>query len=76
MVDVTELKSLAKEAEEQARTIMAIALALEDGELSKDEAKEAIELWHSEESMALVGSDVYPGDEYFDRAVGKLDGYA
>lgn len=76
MVDVTELKSLAKEAEDQARAIMAIALALEDGELSKDEAKEAIELWHSEESMALVRSDVYPGDEYFDRAVGELDGYA
>jgi uncharacterized glyoxalase superfamily protein PhnB len=76
MTDVTELKALAEEAEQQARTIMAVALALEDGELTTDEAVEAVELHHSDDSVALVQSDVYPGDEYFDRAVAELDGYA
>jgi len=64
-----ELRRLAEEAADQAQAVMAIALALEDGELSKEEATEAIELHHSDDSLALIQSDVYPGDEYFDKAV-------
>lgn len=66
---VQNLRRLASEAADQAQAVMAIALALEDGELSKEEATEAIELHHSDDSLALIQSDVYPGDEYFDRAV-------
>jgi len=64
-----ELRRLAEEAADQAQAVMAIALALEDGELSKEEATEAIEHHHSDDSLALIQSDVYPGDEYFDEAV-------
>jgi hypothetical protein len=65
---VQTLRRLASEAADQAQAVMAIALALEDGELSKEEAEEAIELHHSDDSLALIRSDVYPGDEYFDQA--------
>lgn len=76
MPDTDKLKSLAHDAEEQARTLMAVALALEDGALKPAEAERAIELHHNDKSLALIQSDVYPGDEYFDRAVSELDGYA
>jgi hypothetical protein len=66
---IDDLRRLASEATDQAQAVMAIALALDDGELSKKEAKKAIELHHSDDSLALIQSDVYPGDEYFDRAV-------
>lgn len=66
---IENFRRLSSEAADQAQAVMAIALALEDGELSKEEAKEAIELHHSDDSLALIQSDVYPGDEYFDRAV-------
>lgn len=65
---VQELRGLAEDAAKQAQAIMAIALALEDGELDDEEAKRAIQLHHSDDSLALIQSDVYPGDEYFDRA--------
>jgi len=66
---IQNLRRLASEAADQAQAVMAIALALEDGELSKEEAKEAIELHHSDDSLALIRSGVYPGDKYFDQAV-------
>jgi hypothetical protein len=66
---IQNLRRLASEAANQAQAVMAIALALEDGDLSKEEATEAIKLHHSDDSLALIRSDVYPGDEYFDQAV-------
>lgn len=75
MTDADHLRGMAKDAEELARNFMAIALAMEDGELTSEDAREAISLVHSDESLALIRSDVYPGDEYYDRAVSELDGY-
>jgi len=67
--NVDNLRRLASDAANDAQAIMAIALALEDGALSDKEAKRAFELHQSDDSLALIQSDVYPGDEYFDRAV-------
>jgi len=66
---VQNLRQLASKAADQAQAVMAIALALDDGTLSKQEAAKAVELHHSDNPLALIQSDVYPGDEYFDQAV-------
>jgi len=66
---VQDLRKSASKASDRAQALMAIALALEDGKLSKQEARKAVQLHESDNPLALIQSDVYPGDEYFDKAV-------
>ena len=73
-MNTEKLRELAYDAQDQASTVLAITLAAEDGELSEDEAKRAIELHHNDDSLALIRSEVYPGDEYFDESIDELSG--
>lgn len=55
-----------------SKLIMAASIALEEGELTEEEAEEMVMLGKKSD-LKLVQSDVYPGDEYFDRAAHRLN---
>lgn len=63
-VSHAELKQHAEKQLQNAHEIYAYGLAIEDGELAPDEAKRLLEM----DELAVVQSEYYPGDEYYDRA--------
>lgn len=65
MSSYSELREKADAHAKRAETLMAACLAVEDGVLTEDEADEYLSLNGSHER---VTSDLYPGDEYYDRA--------
>lgn len=68
------LRDRAEETYETARVIMAAALAFEEGELTEQESNELVNLHRTGDEHAVIQSDLYPGDEYFDQATHELEG--
>lgn len=63
-----KLFDAAKQELQNAHEKQAMALAIEAGELTEQQAEELLEM----DELAVVNSDYYPGDEFYDRAAAQL----
>lgn len=49
-------------------TSLALAVAVEEGALTEEEAEKALEYHETHSGLDWITSDHYPGDEFYDKA--------
>lgn len=67
-ITVEELEYMATNTPVDTHTAYALAVALDEREITPEEANEAIEFREKNSELDWIRSDHYPGDEYYDRA--------
>lgn len=65
------LREEASQEVQNAHEKQAMAVAIEEGELTEEQAEEILEM----DELAVVQSDYYPGDKFYDRAATELQRY-
>ncbi len=65
---VDELEWKATNTPVDTHTAYALAVALDEGAISAEEAADALEFRANNDSLDWISSNHYPGDEYYDKA--------
>jgi len=67
-VDVGRLEWLANNTPVNRNDALALAVALDEGKITDEEATEALEYSKDASELEFVQSDHYPGDQFYDKA--------